>query len=54
MVERVLALFHDETLGRTAAASLGAIAEDKDGVLAKDNFAVIRVRSSLSLSVLSV
>ncbi|GAA5841768.1 hypothetical protein JCM9279_003101 [Rhodotorula babjevae] len=43
MVERVLALFHDETLGRTAAASLGAIAEEKDGVLAKDNFAVIRL-----------
>ncbi|GAA5932916.1 hypothetical protein JCM3775_005263 [Rhodotorula graminis] len=43
MVERVLALFRDETLGRTAAASLGAIAEEKDGVLAKDNFAVIRL-----------
>ncbi|GAA5902120.1 hypothetical protein JCM8208_002481 [Rhodotorula glutinis] len=43
MVERVLALFHDETLGRTAAASLGAIAEEKDGVLGKDNFAVIRL-----------
>lgn len=47
MVERVLALFDDEKLGRTAAASLGAIAEEKDGVLSKENFAVIRVRLSL-------
>ncbi|BGP41533.1 hypothetical protein JCM10450v2_005582 [Rhodotorula kratochvilovae] len=43
MVERVLALFHDPTLGRAAAASLGVIAEEKGGVLGKENFAVIRL-----------
>ncbi|GAA5820973.1 hypothetical protein JCM3770_006154 [Rhodotorula araucariae] len=43
MVDRVLALFHDPALGRAAAASLGVLAEEKDGVLGKENFAVIRL-----------
>lgn len=45
MVDQLLDLFHDSELGRTAAASLSVIAEDKDRVLSKENFAVIRVSS---------
>lgn len=44
MIERLLALFQDAELAPAAAASLGTIAEEKDGVLSKENAAVIRVR----------
>ncbi|GAA5990089.1 hypothetical protein JCM10908_005818 [Rhodotorula pacifica] len=43
MVERILDLFHDSELNTAAAASLGVIAEEKDGVLGKENAAVIRL-----------
>ncbi|BGP09496.1 hypothetical protein JCM10049v2_005369 [Rhodotorula toruloides] len=43
MVDQLLDLFHDSELGRTAATSLSVIAEDKDRVLSKENFAVIRL-----------
>ncbi|GEM08663.1 DNA repair/transcription protein [Rhodotorula toruloides] len=43
MVDQLLDLFHDSELGRTAATSLSAIAEEKDRVLSKENFAVIRL-----------
>ncbi|GAA5883105.1 hypothetical protein JCM3774_002857 [Rhodotorula dairenensis] len=43
MVEGLLDLFHDPELGSAAAASLGTIAEEKDGVLSKENAAVIRL-----------
>lgn len=49
MVDELLDLFHDSELGRTAATSLSVIAEDKDRVLSKENFAVIRVRSPVYL-----
>ncbi|BGP33480.1 hypothetical protein JCM10296v2_005284 [Rhodotorula toruloides] len=43
MVDQLLDLFHDSELGRAAATSLSVIAEDKDRVLSKENFAVIRL-----------
>lgn len=45
-MDKVLELFHDPVLGRDAAAALGVIADEGDRVLSKENFAVIRVRSS--------
>lgn len=44
MVDQLLDLFHDSKLGRAAATSLSVIAEDKDRVLSKESFAVIRVK----------
>ncbi|TKA55992.1 hypothetical protein B0A53_01695 [Rhodotorula sp. CCFEE 5036] len=43
MIEHLLALFQDAELAPAAAASLGTIAEEKDGVLSKENAAVIRL-----------
>ncbi|GAA6018123.1 hypothetical protein JCM8202_000190 [Rhodotorula sphaerocarpa] len=43
MVDRLLELFQDPELATAAAASLGVIAEEKDGVLSKENSAVIRL-----------
>lgn len=40
---KVVELFSDEQVGKDAAMSLGIIADESDGVLSKDNFAVIRV-----------
>lgn len=50
MIEHLLALFQDAELAPAAAASLGTIAEEKDGVLSKENAAVIRVSRATTLA----
>jgi len=47
-VDRLFALFGDESLGWDAAKAIGEIGSGGEGVLTKKNFAVLRVRASLS------
>lgn len=46
MVDRLLDLLQDRDVATVASSSLGTIAEEKDGVLSRENASVIRVRAA--------
>lgn len=50
-VARIISLFADERLSKDAARTLLILSRETDGVLSKENFAVIRVSSSRGHSI---
>ena len=42
-VSKIVSLFSDESLSRDAARTMAILSKENDGVLLKENFAVIRV-----------
>lgn len=45
-ISRLLAVFEDEEVGRDAARSMVILSRENDGVIAKENSSVIRVRGT--------